>query len=192
MILSPMRYKSYTWPHNPRVYTIDYQRVMAVHKVPFGGYQLQDLGLTRRVMKGEGEFSGEGAYDEFKKLACVFYEVGPGLLVHPLWQVANTYFAALRLEQAPRPDYVRYSFEFWEESGTYSGVVTRATQPAQGEEGAAAVQAADQASFHRVVKGDTLWALSKRYGVKLADLIALNPQIKNPNLIYTGQEVRVR
>ena len=148
MILSPMRYKSYTWPHNPRVYTIDYQRVMAVHKVPFGGYQLQDLGLTRRVMKGEGEFSGEGAYDEFKKLACVFYEVGPGLLVHPLWQVANTYFAALRLEQAPRPDYVRYSFEFWEESGTYSGVVTRATQPAQGEEGAAAVQAADQASFH--------------------------------------------
>ena len=98
MILSPMRYKSYTWPHNPRVYTIDYQRVMAVHKVPFGGYQLQDLGLTRRVMKGEGEFSGEGAYDEFKKLACVFYEVGPGLLVHPLWQVANTYFAALRLE----------------------------------------------------------------------------------------------
>ena len=72
MILSPMRYKSYTWPHNPRVYSIDYQRVMAVHKVPFGGYQLQDLGLTRRVMKGEGEFSGEGAYDEFKKLACVF------------------------------------------------------------------------------------------------------------------------
>ena len=191
MTLTPMRYKSFIWPHNPRVYSIDFQRTVAARKIPFGRDQLQDLGMGHRVMKGEGEFVGEGAYDQFSRLACLFYEGGTGLLVHPLWQAADAYFVALRLEQAPRPGYVRYSFEFWEESGTYSGVVTRATQPAQGEEGAAAVQAADQASFHRVVKGDTLWALSKRYGVKLADLIALNPQIKNPNLIYVGQEVRV-
>ena len=176
MILSPMRYKSYTWPHNPRVYSIDYQRVMAVHKVPFGGYQLQDLGLPRRVMTGEGELSGEGAYDEFKKLACVFYEVGPGLLVHPLWQVANTYFAALRLEQAPRPDYVRYSFEFWEENSQYGGLAAQTAGPVRsGETGA----------------GGRSQPVYQRYGVKLADLIALNPQIKNPNLIYVGQEVRV-
>ena len=44
MRLTPMRYKSYTWPHNPRVYSIDYERKMAVHKVPFGLYHLQDLG----------------------------------------------------------------------------------------------------------------------------------------------------
>ena len=25
MPLTPMRYKSYTWPHNPRVYSIDYE-----------------------------------------------------------------------------------------------------------------------------------------------------------------------
>ena len=198
MILSPMRYKGYTWPHNPRVYSIDYQRVMAVHKEPFGRYQLQDLGLTRRVMKGEGEFVGEGAYDEFKRLACVFYETGPGVLIHPLWQVTNTYFVALRLEQAPRPDYVRYSFEFWEENSLYSGLATRVTERAQStgtgtESTEAAARAPGQdAAWHRVVKGDTLWALSGRYGVKLADLMALNPQIKNPNLIYVGQEVRVR
>lgn len=190
MILSPMRYKSYTWPHNPRVYSIDYQRVMAVHKVPFGSYQLQDLGLTRRVMKGEGEFVGKGAYDEFKKLACVFYTVGPGLLVHPLWQVSSTYFTALRLEQAPRPDYVRYSFEFWEESDSCSAMITQAAEPVQSTGETA--RTGDQAAYHRVVKGDTLWALSRRYEVKLADLIALNPQIKNPNLIYVGQEVRIR
>ena len=83
MRLTAMRYKTYTWPHNPRTYTIDYERKMAVHKVPFGGYQLQDLGLTRRIMRGEGEFVGEGAYQEFKKLASVFYDPGPGVLVHP-------------------------------------------------------------------------------------------------------------
>ena len=55
MLLTPMRYKEYVWPHNPRVYSIDYERIMAVNKVPFGLYYLQDLGRTRRVMKGEGE-----------------------------------------------------------------------------------------------------------------------------------------
>ena len=65
MLLSPMRYKDYTWPHNPRVYTIDYRRTMAVQKVPFGGYLLQDLGQEHRGMGGGGEFAGEGAYREF-------------------------------------------------------------------------------------------------------------------------------
>ena len=121
--LTPMRYKSYTWPHNPRVYSIDYERKMAVHKVPFGLYHLQDLGRTRRVMEGEGEFVGADAYSQFGQLANVFYDSGPGLLVHPLWQTASAYFVALRLEQEPRPDYVRYSFTFWEDVSYYSGEV---------------------------------------------------------------------
>ena len=73
-----MQYKDYIWPHNPRTYTISYERKVAVHKVPFGRYAMQDLGLGRRVMRGEGEFYGEGAYEEFKKLASVFYHGGPG------------------------------------------------------------------------------------------------------------------
>ncbi len=194
MLLTPMRYKDYTWPHNPRVYSIDYQRTMAVNKTPFGGYQLQDLGNAHRVMEGEGEFVGEGAYEEFQRLACVFYEKGPGLLVHPLWQVANTYFVSLRVEQAPRPDYVRYSFAFWEENSLTTGLATRTVETAAGSGGSAgtAVQSGGQAAYHQVVKGDTLWALAGRYGVSVSELIALNPQIKNPNLIQVGEEVRVR
>lgn len=191
MDLSPMRYKGYTWPHNPRVYSIDFQRAMAAHKMPFGRYQLQDLGMGHRVMKGSGEFVGPGAYEEFQRLACLFYEGGTGLLVHPLWQAADAYFVALRLEQTPRPDYVRYSFEFWEEVGRYRGIADQAVQPVQSASGAAE-QKTSQPEYHRVVKGDTLWGLSRRYGVDLKELVALNPQIKNPNLIYVGQEVRVR
>ena len=48
MLLTPMRYKSYIWPHNPAVYSITYQRQVAAHKVPFGRYCMQDLGLTCR------------------------------------------------------------------------------------------------------------------------------------------------
>lgn len=237
MILTPMRYKGYTWPHNPRVYSIDYRRTMAVNQAPFSGYQLQDLGLAHRVMEGEGEFTGAGAYAEFQRLACVFYEKGPGLLVHPLWQAANTYFVALRLEQAPRPDYVRYSFAFWEENGQYTGVTVQTAEgQADQSQGAAETAAAtgsgqgqaqsgwkegelqnavwqddnlivpvkiplqapvpdqgtEQPAYHRVVEGDALWGLARRYELSLPELIALNPQIKNPNLICTGQEVRVR
>ena len=189
MNLTPMRYKGYTWPHNPRVYSIDFQRTVAAHKTPFGRYQLQDLGMGHRVMAGEGEFAGEGAYEEFQRLACVFYENGPGLLVHPLWQAANAYFVSLRVEQEPRPDFVRYSFTFWEEYGLYSGL---ATKTAGESDGKSRNRSAGQAVYHRVSKGETLWALAGRYGVSLAELVALNPQIKNPNLIRLGEEVRVR
>ena len=107
MNLEPMRYKNYVWPHNPRTYEIIYDRNIAVHKVPFGRYFLQNLGLTRRILRGEGEFVGAGAYEEFKKLATVFYDEEPGLLVHPVWQVSNAYFASLSLKMEPYEDYVK-------------------------------------------------------------------------------------
>ena len=191
MDLSPMRYKGYTWPHNPRVYSIDYERKMAVHKTPFGLFRLQDLGRTNRIMEGEGEFVGEGAYAQFGQLANVFYDPGPGLLIHPLWQASNAYFVSLRLEQEPRPDYVRYSFSFWEDDSWYTSLATQDT--ALGQTGSAQGEAGNgDVVYHRVVKGDTLWDLAIQYGLSLSELIALNPQIKNPNLIQVGEEVRVR
>lgn len=189
MTLSPMRYKGYTWPHNPRVYTIDYERKMAAHKTPFGLFHLQDLGRSNRIMEGAGEFVGPDAYDQFRQLANVFYDGGPGLLVHPLWQTANAYFVSLRLEQEPRPDYVRYSFSFWEDDSWYTGLTVKETQRAERPSGAVPGQ---EKAWHRVVKGDSLWTIAKAYGLSLAELTALNPQIKNPNLIRVWDEVRVR
>ena len=192
-MLSPMRYKNYIWPHNPRVYSIDYGKTLVAHKIPYGLYRLQNLGRTNRIMAGEGEFVGEDAYSQFGMLANVFYEDTPGLLVHPLWQVSNAYFVSLRLEQEPRPDYVRYSFVFWEDYSQTGDLVLRVTGSTGGTEGGTQSTATSSApQYHRVVKGDTLWALAKTYGLTLSELIALNPQIKNPNLIYVGDEVRVK
>lgn len=187
-----MRYKDYVWPHNPRTYTIDYERKMAVQKIPFGSYRLQDLGQTRRVMRGEGEFVGAGAYGEFKRLASVFYQSGPGMLVHPVWQAAEAYFVDLSLRQEPRADYVSYAFTFWEcptaEEGAPGRRVpqTGENTPARGSEPAAG------AVYHTVASGETLWGIAGDEGVALTDLIALNPQLKNPNLILPGEKVRIR
>ena len=187
MLLAPMRYKDYIWPHNPATYSITYERQLAVHKVPFGNYCMQDLGLGCRVMRGQGEFSGPGAYDEFKKLATIFYYDGPGLLIHPLWQISNAYFTALKVEQEPLPDYVRYSFEFRERYDGYNDSLT-----ALGTADGAIDQrldAAQQKTTYSVVSGDTLWGIASRCNVQLEDLLRANPGIKNPNLIRIGEEV---
>lgn len=190
MILSPMRFKSFVWPHNPRVYSISFERKLTAHKVPFGRHVIQSLGQTRRVLKGEGEFVGTAAYDTFKELASVFYEETPGVLVHPVWMTTTAWFAGLELRQRPRPDYVAYSFEFWEViEGTGDAKLTsRPLAPAAGDSGGGD----RQAQWHTVVRGDTLWALSRRYGVELSRIIQLNPGIRNPNLIYPGQKVRIK
>ena len=184
MTLTPMRFKDYVWPHNPRVYSMDYERKMAVNKLPFGRYVLQDLGQTNRIMAGEGEFVGEGAYEQFGKLANAFYDPGPGRLVHPVWQMAKAHFVSLRLEQEPRSDYVRYSFVFWED-GEEQGKVKKVSASG-GQNGTAAGP-----EYHTVVQGDTLWGLARQYGMDFAQLLKLNPGIKNPNLIRVGERVRV-
>jgi len=44
---------------------------------------------------------------------------------------------------------------------------------------------------YTVKSGDTLSHIAVRYGVPLAQIISLNPQISNPNLIFPGQIVNV-
>lgn len=44
---------------------------------------------------------------------------------------------------------------------------------------------------YTVVRGDALYKIADRYGVELRALIAANPQIENPDLIYPGQVISV-
>ena len=41
-----------------------------------------------------------------------------------------------------------------------------------------------------IYSGDTLWSISRRYGVSIATIVRLN-RIQNPNLIYAGQTLRI-
>jgi spore coat assembly protein SafA len=191
MRLTPMRFKEYTWPHNPETYTVEYRRRMAVHPVPYGRCVLQDLGKTYRVLQGEGVFAGEGAYESFQQLAAVFQETGPGVLVHPVWPAERAYFVELKLTEKPLPDYVRYSFTFWEDWNGYSGALTETDDGVTTAAAAASAETGGETAVYTVKKGDTLWGIGKRYGVTLSALIAANPGIKNPNLIYPGDQVNI-
>ena len=44
---------------------------------------------------------------------------------------------------------------------------------------------------YKVVKGDTLYAIARRYNTTISNIVMLN-RISNPNLIYPGQCLRLR
>ncbi len=181
MVLQPMRFKDYVWPHNPRVYEISYKKSLAAHKVPFGLYILQSMGRNHRVLRGEGEFSGEGAYREFKKLATVFYSNEPGVLVHPLWDTTTALFASLELKQEPTENYVKYAFEFWECYEGYERGLKKIENEQKGQEEVE----------HTVEKGETIWDIAGKYGVGAEDIAKANPQIKNIASLVGGTVLRV-
>ena len=181
MRLTPMRFKEFTGTQKTEVYSVEYRRRIAVHQVPFGSCVMQELGGSYRVLKGEGVFAGEGAYQRFKELAEVFQSEGPGC-----W---STFRDQLALAEEPLPDFVRYRFEFWEDCGGYESGL-KPVSGGSGSGGGSAGQSA-AARTHTVRKGDTLWGVARQYGVELTALIRANPQIKNPNLIYPGEAVRV-
>jgi len=50
---------------------------------------------------------------------------------------------------------------------------------------------AAQTATYKVVKGDTLWKIAVKYQVGVSEIIALNPQITNPALIYPDQVIKI-
>ena len=46
-------------------------------------------------------------------------------------------------------------------------------------------------NYYTVKKGDTLGAIALKYHTTVNNLMALNPQIKNANLIYVGDVIRL-
>ena len=50
---------------------------------------------------------------------------------------------------------------------------------------------AGRSKRYRIVHGDTLWDLARKYGTTVNAIMDANPQIKNRNLIYAGQTITI-
>lgn len=189
-MLSPMRFKSFTWPHNPRTFEIEYRRAALGHKLPLSGSYIQDMGRDYRVFKGEGEFAGAQAYAQFKRLASLFMEGGSGYLWHPMWTAVKAHFIKLSLKQEPREDYVNYSFEFWE---SFDKLLPGVKPAASGASGLRPDHEGIREAIreYTVNSEDTLGAIAARNMLPITDVLKLNPLIKNPNLIKLGDRIRL-
>lgn len=47
------------------------------------------------------------------------------------------------------------------------------------------------ATSYTVQKGDSLWKIAVKYEIGLSELIAANPQLANPAMIYVGQKINI-
>lgn len=47
------------------------------------------------------------------------------------------------------------------------------------------------ATYHTVVKGDTMWRIANKYEVGLSEIKSANTHVRNPNLIYPGQVLTI-
>ncbi|GAE88864.1 SafA/ExsA family spore coat assembly protein [Acetivibrio straminisolvens] len=48
-----------------------------------------------------------------------------------------------------------------------------------------------QTQVYTVKSGDTLWKIAAKYQIGISEIIAANPKIKNPALIYPGQKINI-
>jgi spore germination protein len=44
---------------------------------------------------------------------------------------------------------------------------------------------------HRVMPGESLYSIARQHGIKVDDILAVNPQITDPSLIYPGQIIKI-
>jgi hypothetical protein len=112
MNLTPMRFKNNVWPHIPRVLKSASAGICARIASPSGSIA-PGHGAAAPCVQGGSAFAGEGAYREFQKLASVFYDATPGVLVHRSGTRRRPARGALAAAGADG-NYVAYSFEFWE------------------------------------------------------------------------------
>ena len=72
------------------------------------------------------------------------------------------------------PDIVGYRFEFWEQVGEGIPVLR------EGKD------------YHIVQEGETLWDISKLYGISISELARRNPNVKRPDQLAAGEKVALR
>lgn len=169
-----MRFQNYTWKHNPKTIQVAYRREVKEWKLPGCGNILQDLGPGKRIVTGEGELFGDDCLTQFQSMADLCAQGGTGFLILPDSTGFEASLVSLTMLGEAGPDVVRYRFEFWEQV---------AGAPFLSQEGK---------DIHIVKEGETLWDISKLYGISISELARKNPGIKRPDRLTPGERVVLR
>lgn len=177
-----MQYKDFVWPNDPRTYTLSFERQTVVQKIPMGSFTAQDLGLTCMVLRGEGEFFGKKAMEQFRALTRVFQSGGAGVLLHPAWHGGQALFTQLRMTQEPREDYAAYQFEFCQ-STPQETIQTAYVTSRRGRGGRI---------YYTVANGETAWQICTKQALTMQELMEMNPELASPTGLTAGQRVRVQ
>lgn len=109
-----MRYKNFTFPHDPEKLEVTVKNQLGVAHCPGYGPVIQELGVKQRVISGEGAFFGSEAVSLYRQLESVFFQQTPGTLSIPGHSAITAHFSSLRWLGQGDGQIIRYSFEFIE------------------------------------------------------------------------------
>lgn len=169
-----MKFKDFIWSKNPETLSISVSRDIKELSVPFYGSVMQDYGEHKRIIKGEGEFSGKRCMETYQKLAALFECGESGVLILPNFLPIIAKPVSLSYTAVTRPDILRYQFIFWEESKS-----------------TAAVPETTLFHMHMTVKedGENLWTIAQQEHATVEELLRINPHIVWPSYLTEGLQV---
>lgn len=172
MKISKIRFKGYSWVHNPKTLKVSKEQNMRENFIPYGKSNVQNLGVKSRIISGTGQLFGEDCLIQYQQLVQLQSQEESGILSLPDTKPFYAFFKSIELSCDPTPEVVTYSFVFVEDLSKQKNI--------------------NQPMYHTVVSDEeTLWDISFKYSVEMNTLVELNPQIKRIDELHSGERVRV-
>ena len=169
---SLIRFKGYTFEHNPRTLLITSQKNISRQSVLGAKSTVRETGDNCRVITGEGTIHGDNCIYKFMKLFQLKEQSGSGILSLPNIKPFYAYFSSLEFSADPTPKLITYKFVFKEDSLK------------QGP-------SASPEKFYYTQEGEDLWDISYKFNVPVETLVELNPELNSVNEIEQGTKVRI-
>lgn len=170
MKLVPMRFKGFEWHHNPAEISFECGKQVNELKSPNGGAYIQNMERKNMVIKGKGQLFGEDCLEQFDKLFRLFRQGGAGVLAIDKIEPVFAIFERLKILGKPKPDILDYEFVFRE-------VMEKKQE--------------SKPSVYVVGENESLWDVAYITGTEIDSLVSLNPEIKRPDEVEMGFEVRL-
>ena len=169
-LLMAMSYKTFFFRDNPVSLSVEEEKSVKEVLIPFSGTAAEDLGRKKRRVRGEGYFTGEDCWQQWRELQKLYCEPGPGSLRLPGQLPFLAVMDQLKLIGVAGENLIKYSFSFveWESGSEYTG---------QGE--------------HHAQAGESLWDYAHRFGRTMEELVAANTQIRDVACLEDGEKVIV-
>lgn len=171
MELALMRYKGISLWCNPVSVEITTRRLTSDYTTYGYGESHSDIGAGCTIIKGVLELRGEHCIDMYADLRKLQKDPGSGILYVPGYQPMRAVFTKLKANADATPEKILCAFEFTEENSVS--------------------EYKSRKSIHTVAEGETLFDIAYVYGLKVDELLKLNPQIRRPDELETGEKVQI-
>lgn len=168
-----LRFMGYTLHHNPHTLDVTSSANISQYNIPDFTAITQNTGNNPTVVKGEGVFYGENAFEQYMELKSLSKNCKAGVLsvsgINPFY----AYLSQIKLKCTPVDEYVEYTFTFTETP--YYTATENSTAP----------------THYTVQQGEDLWDISCKLGISVETLVALNTKLKNTCDIAEGDVIKI-